>query len=41
MDKPVITEQSTTNQYNTPVYENKELEELAGVSKSTLIGAGT
>ncbi|EQA4762912.1 hypothetical protein ACX3NB_002438 [Staphylococcus pseudintermedius] len=28
MDKPVITEQSKTNQYNTPVHENIE---LAGV----------
>lgn len=39
MDKPVITEQSKTNQFDTPVHENKELAELAGVSKSTVMRA--
>lgn len=36
---PFITEQPEINQYNTPVHENKELAELAGVSKSTVMRA--
>ncbi|WP_083309995.1 ParB N-terminal domain-containing protein, partial [Staphylococcus sp. HMSC056G08] len=35
-ERPVIIEESKTNKSSTPVHENKELAELAGVSKSTV-----
>lgn len=36
---PVVIEQPKINQYSTPIHENKELAELAGVSKSTVVRA--
>lgn len=38
-DRLVIKERSKTNQSSAPVHENKELAELAGVSKSTVMRA--
>lgn len=38
-ERPVIIEESKTNKSSTPVHENKELAELAGVSKSTVMRA--
>lgn len=38
-DKPAVAEQTKTNQNSTPVHENKEIADLAGVSTSTVMRA--